>query len=97
MLRIVEYYFLYSSNLKCFSREKKPKTTKKQNKTKNTKKYLSSSDPDHVVKRKGEVLIRQDKRRPIIFELIKAISVVIIIYNLCGLVPAILSVIQLIV
>ena len=59
MLRIVEYYFLYSSNLKCFSGEKKRTKSKKQNKNKNkTKKHknhLSSSDPDHVVKRKGSL------------------------------------------
>ena len=55
MLRIVEYYFLYSSNLKCFSRQNKKTKTKKQNKNQNiTKKHkihLSSSDPDHVVKK----------------------------------------------
>jgi hypothetical protein len=60
MLRIVEYYFLYSSNLKCFSRQNKKKTkTKKQNKNKNKtkkhKKHLSSTDPDHVVKREGRL------------------------------------------
>jgi hypothetical protein len=36
MLRIVEYYFLYSSNLKCFSRQnKKKQKNKKQSKNKN--------------------------------------------------------------
>jgi hypothetical protein len=60
MLRIVEYYFLYSSNLKCFSRQNKKTKTKKQNKNKNkTKKHkihLSSSlDPDHVVKKEGSL------------------------------------------
>ena len=62
MLRIVEYYFLYSSNLKCSSREKNPKNHKKQNKTKKHNKHLSCSDPDHVVKRKGSLnMARQEK------------------------------------
>ena len=55
MLRIVEYYFLYSSNLKCLSRQNKKTKTKKQNKNQNKtnkhKIHLSSSDPDHVVKK----------------------------------------------
>jgi hypothetical protein len=56
MFRIVEYYFLYSSNLKCFSRQNKKTKTKKQNKNQNKtnkhKIHLSSSlDPDHVVKK----------------------------------------------
>ena len=59
MLRIVEYYFLYSSNLKCFSRQNKKtkqiKQNKNQNKTKKHKIHLSSSDPDHVVKREGSL------------------------------------------
>jgi hypothetical protein len=59
MLRIVEYYFLYSSNLKCFSRQnkktKQKKQNKNQNKTKKHKIHLSSSDPDHVVKREGSL------------------------------------------
>ena len=39
MLRIVEYYFLYSSNLKCFSRQnKKTKTKKTKQKPKQNKK-----------------------------------------------------------
>ena len=54
MLRIVEYYFLYSSNLKCFSRQNKKKQ-KQKNKTKKHKKHLSSTDPDHVVKREGRL------------------------------------------
>ena len=60
MLRIVEYYFLYSSNLKCFSRQnkknknKKTKQKQKQNKKKH-KLHLSSSDPDHGVKREGSL------------------------------------------
>ena len=58
MLRIVEYYLLYSSNLKCFSREKKSKKQKTEQKPKQNKKHknhLSSSDPDHVVNRKGSL------------------------------------------
>ena len=38
MLRMVEYYFLYSSNLKCFSREKKNKKQKTKQKPKQNKK-----------------------------------------------------------
>ena len=56
MLRIVEYYFLYSSNLKCFSRQHKKPKTKKQNKNKTKHKiHLSYSDPDHVVQREGSL------------------------------------------
>ena len=38
MLRIVEYYFLYSSNLKCFSGEKKKQKQKTEQKQKQNKK-----------------------------------------------------------
>ena len=57
MLRIVEYYFLYSSTLECFSREKKKKkkTEQKPKQKKKHKNHLSSFDPDHVVKRKGSL------------------------------------------
>ena len=56
MLRIVEYYFLYSSNLKCFSRQNKKPKPKNKTKTKTKHKiHLSSSDPDHVVKREGSL------------------------------------------
>jgi hypothetical protein len=62
MLRIVEYYFLYSSNLKCSSREKTPKKPQKTKQNKKTQKHLSCSDPNHVVKRKGSLnMARQEK------------------------------------
>ena len=43
MLRIVEYYILYSSNLKCFSRQNKKTKTKKQNKNKNITKKTQNT------------------------------------------------------
>ena len=46
MLRIVEYYFLYSSNLKCFSRQNKKKQKQKnKTKTKTKQKNTKNTSP----------------------------------------------------
>ena len=44
-----------SSKTKNKKQKNKTKNKTKQNKTKQTQKHLSSSDPDHVVKREGSL------------------------------------------
>jgi hypothetical protein len=51
-------FALFFQSFKCFSREKKTKKQKTEQKPKQNKKHknhLSSSDPDHVVNRKGSL------------------------------------------